>query len=320
MKTYTQTRSGAAKDEIVSNVIPAKISECALYLGTVDTCVSEPMLTKIQTVIGATVDTIAVAKSKTQCDSERCVLTKMASQLGEQLVLDEIKTRFKIDGPTDDKLLSNVNIDATLQQWKKVFTDFYAYNFNMLNYASYSYKDGFVYNSPDTLSTIVFADLYYGEQDGNRYRTAACVINTDVYQGGGKHWMALFADTRGPVWTIEFFNSSGNAPAPEWVSWMVKTKTAMEMIIERGGLNVSVELVKVTNYRHQQSRTECGLYSLFYIWARLNGVPHAHFMDTPIPDQFMFEFRQHLFYDKRRQQLNEFDWKKYMSTVNVKWE
>jgi hypothetical protein len=124
--------------------------------------------------------------------------------------------------------------------------------------------------------------------------------------------MALFADARNSDrWTVEFFNSSGNAPAPEWVSWLVKTKAGMELILDREKKKIPVEIMKVSSIRHQQSRSECGLYSLFYIWARLHNIPPEYFMENPIPDQLMFEFRQHLFEDPKRKTVKKFDWTAY---------
>jgi hypothetical protein len=51
----------------------------------------------------------------------------------------------------------------------------------------------------------------------------------------------------------------------------------------------------VTDVRHQDSQTECGLYILFYIRARLEGRPCAEFARSRIPDAAMAEFRSHVF-------------------------
>lgn len=326
IKYHNDHDKPVAKDEVVSELITDHISECAMYLkkSNGEACVSDEIGRDIGKTIGASGDTTMImtsAKAKLNCDDERCVLTKLKNELGEMRVRAEIQNRLKIQGPTDNSLLSNVNIDSILRQWVNFYPVFYPYSFNMLNYASYSYNKGYIINKPDTLATILFPDLYYGENPARTmYRCCACVINSDTYQGEGKHWMALFADARGPKWTIEFFNSSGNAPAPEWVSWLIKTKNAMEMIVEREKLNVTIEIIKVSDIRHQQSRTECGLYSLFYIWARLNSIPPEYFLTKPIPDQLMFEFRQHLFTDPKRKPMSQFNWLEYKRQVPVEWE
>jgi hypothetical protein len=305
-------------------LLPNAISECALYLGRPDNvpCIGAPMIERIGKTVGvdgSASEIISGAKAALGCTTERCVLKKLSGELGADSVEKEINLVLKVQGPTDTKLLSNIHIDATLGQWQFARKDFFAYNFNMLNYASYSYKNGHIYNQPDSLATILFSDVYNGVL-GPARKCIACVINSDEYQGAGKHWMALFGDARGPCWTVEFFNSSGRAPAPEWINWLVKTKNNMEKIIADNKLSNTVEIIRTSSMRHQKSKSECGLYSLFYIWARLHNVPHAFFTKNIIDDKLMFEFRQHLFDDPSRKCLSKFNWSEYKNTVNIEWE
>ena len=297
----------------ISQLIPEHISECAIYLKKAvdEPCMSNEMVTAVAAthgVSGSPSEILKSAQSATGCDSERCVLNKLNTDASRR----EIMITLKIEGPTDAKLLSNINIDAILEQWTRKFHDFHPYNFNMLNYASYSFRQGEVVNRPDTLATMLFSDLY---ESGKRI--AACVINSDKYQGGGKHWMALFVDARSANATVEFFNSSGRAPAPEWISWIVKTQSGLEQL----GLNAKI--VKSTSIKHQNSRSECGLYSLFYIYARLNNIPYEFFLTHPVDDKHMFEFRQHLFHSGDEKEWNEgkkFNWNLFQKKVKLEWE
>ncbi len=324
--TYVNDKADVKKDNIIHKLIPENISECALHLGKGpgEPCMSDSAAREVGSLIGTSGDPktiVDAAKSKLGCDSEACVLQKLEPKIGSDRVRTEIQVNIKIRGPTDTRLLSNYDIDNTLQQWAQKFSDFYPYNFNMLNYTQYSFRNGEVANIPDSLATVQWRDLYTGATDGRKYRCCACVINSDKYQGNGKHWMALFADTRGAnKWTIEFFNSSGNAPAPEWINWLVKTRDQMEEIAAAEGRKVSIEIIKVCKIRHQQSRTECGVYSLFYIWARLNGQPPDYFLARPVPDQLMMEFRQHLFIDPTRPKIKKFNFSEYSQRTRVEWE
>ena len=56
-----------------------------------------------------------------------------------------------------------------------------------------------------------------------------------------------------------------------------------------------VAAVPVTDLRHQESQTECGVYVLYYIRRRLEGAPYAVFQETPTADDEMMGFRRHLF-------------------------
>lgn len=317
VKTYVNKRQAIQKDEVMAELVPYEISQCSLVAAGETACSSEKTIWDIADAIGVSgtdlsaIEILTIAKKKLGCGDEKCVLQKLASKLGPQRVNDELQANFKPEGPTDNKLLSNIHIDAILKQFQVKFPELFAYNFNMRNYASYSYDNGHILDRPDSLATISFIDLY-----NRSYRMAACVINSDVYQGDGKHWMALFADARGPRWTVEFFNSSGNAPAPEWVNWMVKTKNAMD-----AHTGTRAEIIKATGLRHQHSKTECGVYSIFYIWARCNGVPPEYFLENPVPDQLMFEFRHHLFSDpKRGIGVARFDWDAYKKEIRLTWE
>ena len=309
------------KDEVAGSLIPDNISECSLaralspgFMQT-STCVTDGMASHIYKATRT--NDMPSAKAALGCENERCVLGKLERELEKELgsgsVRREISRCLKIPGPTDNRLLTNVDIDMTMQQWAAHNDKFYPYNFHMLNYASYSYRNGRVYNTPDTLVTIPFDALYQGKL-GRAYTCAGCIINSDTYQGDGVHWMALFVDSRTNPATAEFFNSSGNAPAPEWVNWMEKTKNIMMAL----GLNATI--VRASTLRHQKSKTECGLYSLFYVWARMHGVPVRYFATNRIPDQLMFEFRQHLFDDPTRPAMKKFDWDEYVATTKLSWE
>lgn len=228
------------------------------------------------------------AARKFNCDSDACILKKKSGQQPDHM---------KIEGPRDVTLLNNYSIDATLKHWAALYDGFYAYNFNMRDFKKHSLSpDMVLLDVPDTLETIKFGELW------NRgFRCGACIVNTDVYSGRGKHWMALFFDARpDPMkcqWTVEFFNSSGNPPTQEWIYWMEKTATEMQQVLQSGAKEPM--LVRATNIRQQKSKSECGVYSLFYIYARLNNVPYCVFAKEHISDKIMFMMRQHLFSDDR---------------------
>lgn len=304
------------KDKVISDLIPETISECAIWVGdTGDHCASDPVVAAIAEKFSLSGDDpVEEAKEKLHCGTERCVVER-AGAAGVPGAARDLATRFKVKGNRGNALLSNTQIDAVMGQFGVQFPDFFPFNFNMKNYASKSFRNGKVLDKPDTLATIQWSDLVAGNVNGVKYTRCGCVINTDVYDGDGKHWMALFADAS--TATVEFFNSSGNAPGPEWINWLVKTKSQMELTGSR-----AASIIRVTSIRHQKSKSECGVYSLFYIWARLNGVPAEYFSQRPVPDQYMFEFRQHIFDDPVMPVPDgtKFSWPDFAARVKLKWE
>lgn len=325
--TYAIDRGEVPKDAVIASLIPEGVSECeiATGVGPGKSCVTQhttKVLAKKYDLEGDPDAIMEGAKKATKCSSQACVL----SHLDAEISLREWP-RLRIKGPTDNALLSNFDVDNKLRQWSAKWPGFFPYNFNMLNYRDYSFvcSEGSnrgnsgsgndtqcsVKKSPDTLYTIKFDDL-------KSYTHAGCVINTDTYQGQGKHWMALFLDI--PGGSIEFFNSSANPPQAEFADWLIRMKD------QASAAGVKLNINNVCRIRHQHSRTECGVYSLFYIYARLNGVPFDYFLKTPVRDQHMFEFRQHLYTSATQSAYIEnnvmpvFSWNAYKKVVSLKWE
>lgn len=278
------------KESYAEKLLPEKVTRCSLIsAGIIDgVCSSDNTISEIGSKLGlegkSRAEILDAAEHKTGCPDEACVLRKMVDK---NIADQEIAINMKIQGPTDTSLMNNFNIDNTLKQWQVKYRDFYPYNFNMRDYE----------RKGDTLATVDLTDLY---KQG--FRTAACVINSDYYKGAGKHWMALFVDMR--AFTVEFFNSSGNPPYAEFVAWLEKSKNQLDSLLCKGSTDVSVdslnphkpaEIILCCDLPHQKTKTECGLYSLYYIWARLNGVPADFFKKYIISDILMIGLRQHLF-------------------------
>ncbi|QJX71123.1 hypothetical protein F-liban_375 [Faustovirus] len=307
---------GAA--DTAEELIPDVITECNVIYSDKPVCSSDETLREIKQTfdINASdlVEVVNIAKEATGCDTEKCVLKKVNTPSSAK----DIETRFKVEGPVGTNLLSNSNIDNIMSQFVAFWPDFYAYNFNMADYDKYSFDPvKGVLNTPDTLATVSLKDLH-----ATGKKCAGCVINSDNYHGRGKHWMALFADWRNPTRiTIEFFNSSGNAPAYTWVKWMMKARAELETIPELK--NTRIDLINVAKIKHQKSRHECGVYSVFYIYARLNNIPVEYFASTRVSDEMMFEFRQHIFDDKQSKVIDKprrFDLAEFRRNNTIRWE
>jgi hypothetical protein len=131
-------------------------------------------------------------------------------------------------------------------------------------------------------------------------RVIACVLNTDVSTGPGKHWVALLVDARAKRWTVEYFNSAGRPPPKPVVGWMEKTRARLEEWRKKHPEAGSgpVDTVPVTSVSHQEGQSECGVFSLFFIRKRLEGTPISFFQGERIPDEIMTKFREFVFRDK----------------------
>ena len=251
------------------------------------------------------------------CGSESCILKRLKqpqkimghsaenAKVIASAAQHELELNFKPPGPRNHTgLLSNVNIDSVLHQWsQKEFNDFYPCPFSMADFNT----------NGDLFGAIDVSEL---RAKNPPWRTFGCVHNTDTSRGPGTHWVAVFVDMREWPWSVEYFNSSGRPPATAMVRWMERTRM---QLINRLGKSVygfadtdnenhsentrenhsekTVFTVAVTSVMHQQSQTECGPYSLYYIRRRLEGAPYTDFMTSKfrIPDAAMVEFRRHMF-------------------------
>jgi len=258
---------------------------------------------------------ISEAAEVVGCNSETCVFAAPAVRAFAKVskkegVIFRQAERFAVVGPREStSLLSDSNLDDTLRLWSRhEFKQFFPIKFAMTDFAS----------TDSHLGAVDVGDIVTGREpviiDVDRTRrqyqdvsvlrkclTMACIINTDVSSGPGKHWVCLFIDCRpgsrdSAPWTVEFFNSTGNPPARPIVRWMEEARATLQNA--RAALHGSgaVMTVPVTLIRHQFKNTECGVYVLFYIRSRLEGRPFAVFTDgAPIRDEKMEAFRRRLF-------------------------
>ncbi len=235
------------------------------------------------------------AAERAACGSESCVLASGAFRAHAQRqgvtpaqIRAELERRFKAAGPRRGAaLLSNYNIDQTLRRWMREFPTFYACPFAMMDF-------DLTHEDFDRVDLAAVRDgRATAELDGGRrgpHDRFACVLNTDVSSGPGKHWVAVYADLRaGAGASIEYFNSAGNPPPAPVVGWMERQRALLR------AAGVEAAAVPVTSVAHQRGQTECGLYTLYYIRRRLEGTPFEFFMRNLVPDEAMTAFRSRCF-------------------------
>lgn len=224
---------------------------------------------------------LKVAKEKLNCDTELCILkhNKIKEIIGNGVISNLFNERFKPFGPKNNnkEWLSDSNIDDSLRQIakKKNNNHYYHIPFQMRDFEK---------NNTE-LATIDFKEKY-----DNGYKTFGVVLNTDYSTGRGIHWFAIFIDFRSNPITLEYFNSSGEDPLNEIDEWMIKTKYKLQNIF-----NKNVCYHKVSKIQHQYDNSSCGLYSIYYIYSRLEGNKWQDFSETRIPDKRMYNFRKYLF-------------------------
>lgn len=264
-------------DDVVcsSDIVVKQIGRALNINGRISTKLasSSPLLARTKTTI------INQAKEKTDCDSESCIYSNILVQkkINKNTIEQELKTRFKPQGPFDnDAWLDNIHIDSVLRQLMETYKHFYAIPFQMIDFKEKGTE----------LATI---NLLKKINEG--YTKIAVVLNTDVSDGKGKHWFAMFMDFAHDTYSLEFFNSSGNLPVHQIRTWQIETKK----MFERKGFPTKCIIVSPNEI--QKSDSECGVFSLWFIWSRLENHPVEEFKNVNMgpDDKRMVEFRKMLF-------------------------
>jgi hypothetical protein len=280
-------------------VVPEAENQCAFHVNASDNvCSDTSTLGKMQQFIGRLESTsnatkfnlkpaeiVDQAKKLTGCGSEICVLKnkEFGEFAGTAAVEDTIHKRFKPEGPSHStEWLNNDNIDFVINQWSKIYPGFLHVPFQMIDFDEQQSR----------LSQLDLADEY-----SKGTRKMGCVINTDKSTGRGIHWFCIFADLTDEApngyWTLEYFDSAGDYPKRSVHAWLNKQRS----ILAAKYPGKRIEVVDVTKSNQlQRSTTECGVFSLWYILSRLNGIPHSYFSQaSAINDDMMYKFRKFLF-------------------------
>lgn len=176
-------------------------------------------------------------------------------------------------GPKGKKQwLSNIDIAKVMKQFEKKHKDFM-----------------FIGPVPSDFDKIIteisHMDIEQAYKKG--IRKIGIICNTDPHHKAGRHWLAMFIDLQND--TIEYFDSVGTKPfksAEEFINNTITNAFAR--------LGKTLEK-KINKRQHQKADTECGVYSINYIVARLNGKSFEDITNKIIKDSDMNKCRKFYF-------------------------
>jgi hypothetical protein len=297
---------GVSLEDVNSNVTNF-ISVCSLNNGE---CLSSNIIDKIYKSDNIKVlDTkkliIDKVSSDCGCDDKKTVPEKelcIINNINENIINRDEKECilykfFKPIGSHDgNDWLNNTHVDVIQEQLFNIFPN-YEYSFiHMIDNKMVL---------PVNLKCITriikcITDIdFTGQIKNNSLKWHGIVYNTDPSHKSGQHWFSILFNfnnngTEIDPNYIEYFNSSG----------MDIQDSTFKTYLEDLAFRISYEtekktiLKKVTDIQHQKNSTgNCGIYSLYYIWSRLSGVPMETFNDPnkKITDDTMEYFRKIMF-------------------------
>lgn len=237
-------------------------------------------------------DPVKVIFNITGCNNEACVLkSRLMQQNMSKNNMVKYATLFKPKGPAlKVDWLSNFNIDDVLKGYETIYKGFQS---GTTTLSDFNDTHPF-YNKNTFFNGTHRAATYFG-----------FVVNTDessdcTSKGCGSHWFACFVDLSGSStepWTIEVFDSVADRiykpvdGVQRWIEWIKDFLKETRRVRNDTG-SVTVWINKKT---HQTSDTECGVYSLYYIYKRISGTDYKYFETNTINDSSMIDFRRNLF-------------------------
>ena len=196
--------------------------------------------------------------------------------------------------------INNTEIDNIQHQLLLNFPNYYYTCIHMIDLKMFKPQSINLFNEGKYIKSITDIDFpnelinkttlnYNGE-----LKYFGMVCNTDSSSGSGIHWFSIFIDfTLNPI-QIEYFNSSGydiknNYDGKEFKKFFLNLADDISIKYK------PCKFVKVTDIEHQRSDTaNCGSYSLYYIWKRLNRTSSDYFANNQIIDEDMESFRKFL--------------------------
>lgn len=269
---------------------------CALNINNI-TCIPEDQIKEnfSSNRNEPVVDIIIKNAKKMQCDGnvqemELCLMDKLGHK-------EKIVKYFKpeANGFSHNYWLNNTEIDNIQYHLYSNYKGYYYSNIHMIDLGMFDprNKEHIGYNPMD-LKSIDFIKELKGEgvlNENGELKYYGVVMNTDTSDGRGIHWFSIFMDFTATPMTIEYFNSSG---------FDIKTKSFKLFLLNLADM-VSLKVrpcnfIKVSDIQHQKSTTSnCGVYSLYYLWKRLGGTPYTFFRDNKIEDNHIVLFRKYFF-------------------------
>lgn len=183
------------------------------------------------------------------CNKEDCWLSLLSNK--QQQYLDE--TVFAPDKPKEwytnpNEWLSNFDILNVLKQYEKSHTNFVFIGPTPIDFDS-RIKNSCVWND--------LCNFSLNEYIKRNVTKIGIIFNLDKHNQSGSHWVSMCINI--PKRFIFYFDSACNK-TPKEIKNFVKR-------IQRQGMELNCPLNYIENYpnQHQQSNTECGMYSLYFI-------------------------------------------------------
>lgn len=229
-------------------------------------------------------------KMKNACYNESCWLKQkfMEHNLNDELstytFAPKSPTKWKEDHTT---WLNSNDIEKVMKQYEHTYPCFRFIGPTPIDFDTHIYDNKCVWDD------LCKFDLLSYIKDG--INKIGIIFNTDPHDKSGAHWISLFIDLNKKF--IFFFDSNGT-DIPKQVKHFCNRVISQGLQIKTDKYPNGIKLKYDLNapFVHQESNTECGMYSLYLIVTLLKDIHNYTFFKTnKITDELMEKLRDKYF-------------------------
>ena len=251
---------------------PTKCSPLSEKKGNGKTCLPPDVERRITNTV----------RNKCKKDDGRCIVNN--SSLTEDEKQKILKTYFRPKQPTEWKTkphtwLTNDDIKNVMNQFEDAYTHFKFIGVVPIDFTAPNPYD----KSTKKCMNPEFCHINLKDEIAAGKTMLGAVFNLDPHYKGGSHWVGLAIDLK--RFKAYYFDSYGVKP-PEQVARYMRYLTIQEpkLVLQSNGR------------RFQYSDTECGVYSMYFLYCMMDGMEFKKFCKNPISDKWMYKFRT-VFFD-----------------------
>lgn len=211
-------------------------------------------------------------------DNDKSLLNMVSADERKRLE----KAYFRPSAPEEwkndpDAWLDNHSIEAVLKQYEESDPTFKSLGAVPIDFAAPN-----PYNNNTQCLLPEFCKLNLKQLEAEGKTGVGMVFNLDPHFKDGSHWVALYIDVKAPA--CYYFDSYGMKP-PKQIKLLMETMWSQDPRCK----------LAYNGRRFQYSRTECGMYSLFFLTCMHYGIPFKRFVHHRVKDDVMLFLRSWFF-------------------------
>jgi len=189
--------------------------------------------------------------------------------------------------------LNSNDIENVMKQYEQSYPCFRFIGPTPIDFDSKIYKDKCVWEDLCNFELSKYID------DG--IKKIGIIFNTDTHDKSGSHWISLFIDISKKGEEFVFFFDSNGTKVPNEIKKFSNRVISQALSLKTKKYPNGMKKIKFDEnhpFVHQESNTECGMYSLYLITSLLKNVHkegYKFFKEHKITDELMDKLRDKYF-------------------------